>query len=111
MPLPRALYINGVDRNIRRPDAAHVSGLRVTCSERQTVLGPPGFHNVVPFARRIVEQFPDRVLWGTYWSHPNLNGHMPNDGDLVGYIPRIAPTRELQHKLLIDNLLRLYWTH
>ncbi|WP_424217941.1 amidohydrolase family protein [Thauera humireducens] len=24
----------------------------------------------MPFARRIVEQFPDRVLWGTDWPHP-----------------------------------------
>jgi 2-pyrone-4,6-dicarboxylate lactonase len=32
---------------------------------------------VIPFARRIVETFPDRVLWGTDWPHPNLKDHMP----------------------------------
>ena len=28
---------------------------------------------------------------------------------LVDFIPRIAPTPELQKKLLVDNPMRLYW--
>ena len=32
-----------------------------------------------------------------------------DDGHLVDMIPRIAPTAELQRKLLIDNPMRLYW--
>jgi 2-pyrone-4,6-dicarboxylate lactonase len=64
---------------------------------------------VVPFARCLVERFPDRVLWGTDWPHPNLKGHMPDDGELVDGIPRIAPSAELLHKLLVDNPMRLYW--
>ena len=31
--------------------------------------------------------FPDRVIWGTDWPHPNLKGHMPDDGLLVDWIP------------------------
>jgi 2-pyrone-4,6-dicarboxylate lactonase len=82
---------------------------KVTCPERLTVSGPPGYDDVAPFARRVVEHFPDRVLWGTDWPHPNLKGHMPDDGALVDFIPRIAPTAELQRKLLVDNPMRLYW--
>jgi 2-pyrone-4,6-dicarboxylate lactonase len=67
------------------------------------------YRDVVPFARRIVEQFPDRVLWGTDWPHPNLKGHMPDDGLLVDYIEQIAPTPVLRQKLLVDNPMRLYW--
>ena len=37
----------------------------------------------MPFARRLVETFPDRVLWGTDWPHPNLKDHMPDDGKLL----------------------------
>jgi 2-pyrone-4,6-dicarboxylate lactonase len=81
---------------------------KVTCPERLTKQGPP-YDDVVPFARRIVETFPDRVLWGTDWPHPNLKSHMPDDGKLVDFIPRIAPTPELQRKLLMDNPMRLYW--
>ena len=60
--------------------------------------------------RRIVETFPDRVLWGTDWPHPNLKDHMPDDGLLVDFIPHIAPTAEQQRKLLVDNPMRLYWS-
>jgi 2-pyrone-4,6-dicarboxylate lactonase len=82
---------------------------KVTCPERLTVSGPPAYDDVVPFARRVVEQFPDRVLWGTDWPHPNLKSHMPDDGALVDFIPRIAPTAALRQKLLVDNPNRLYW--
>jgi 2-pyrone-4,6-dicarboxylate lactonase len=82
---------------------------KVSCPERLSRSGPPGYDDVVPFARHLVERFPDRVLWGTDWPHPNLNHHMPDDGELVDVIPRIAPTAELQHKLLIENPMRLYW--
>jgi 2-pyrone-4,6-dicarboxylate lactonase len=81
---------------------------KVTCPERLTVSGPP-YDDVVPYAATIVERFPDRVLWGTDWPHPNMKSHMPDDGALVDYIPRIAPTPEAQQKLLIDNPMRLYW--
>jgi 2-pyrone-4,6-dicarboxylate lactonase len=83
---------------------------KVTCPERLTKSGPPGYDDVVPFARRIVEAFPDRVLWGTDWPHPNLKGHMPDDGKLVDFIPRIARTPDLQRRLLVENPRRLYWS-
>jgi 2-pyrone-4,6-dicarboxylate lactonase len=82
---------------------------KVTCPERLSLSGPPGYDDVVPFARRVVEAFPDRVLWGTDWPHPNMKSHMPDDGKLVDFIPRIAVSRELQRKLLVDNPMRLYW--
>nr|WP_321396086.1 amidohydrolase family protein [Emcibacter sp.] len=82
---------------------------KVSCPERLSVEGPPLYSDVVPFARRVVEEFPDRVLWGTDWPHPNLKSHMPDDAWLVDVIPHIAPTKELQRKLLVDNPMRLYW--
>jgi 2-pyrone-4,6-dicarboxylate lactonase len=82
---------------------------KVTCPERFTVTGPP-YDDVVPFARTIVERFPDRVIWGTDWPHPNMPKEAPDDGLLVDMIPKIAPTPELQRKLLIDNPMRLYWS-
>ena len=90
---------------------------KVSCPERLSLSGPPAlngeqnaYRDVVPFARRLVETFPDRVLWGTDWPHPNLKNHMPDDGLLVDYIPHIATTPALQHKLLVDNPTRLYWS-
>ncbi|GAB2816858.1 amidohydrolase family protein [Comamonas piscis] len=89
---------------------------KVSCPERLSLTGPQALHgercayqDVVPFARRVVEAFPNRVLWGTDWPHPNLKEHMPDDGLLVDFIQQIAPTRSLQRQLLVDNPLRLYW--
>jgi 2-pyrone-4,6-dicarboxylate lactonase len=82
---------------------------KVSCPERLSRTGPPLYEDVVPFARRVVETFPDRVLWGTDWPHPNMKSHMPDDGQLVNFIPQIAPTAELQQKLLVANPMRLYW--
>jgi 2-pyrone-4,6-dicarboxylate lactonase len=84
---------------------------KVSCPERLSKSGPPGYDDVVTFARRVVESFPDRVLWGTDWPHPNMKSHMPDDGTLVDFLPRIAITRELQQKLLVDNPMRLYWAN
>lgn len=82
---------------------------KVSCPERLSRTGPPGYDDVVPFARRIVEEFPDRVLWGTDWPHPNMKSHMPDDGRLVDFIPKIATTGPLQRKLLVENPRSLYW--
>ena len=89
---------------------------KVSCPERLSVKGQPAlggeqqaYRDVVPFAKTLVETFPDRVLWGTDWPHPNLKGHMPDDGLLVDFIPHIATTPELQAKLLVHNPMRLYW--
>src|SRR5690606_12932104 len=89
---------------------------KVSCPERLSEAGPAAldgepmpYQDVIPFAKRLVSQFPDRVLWGTDWPHPNLKRHMPDDGLLVDWIPNIAPTAELQRKLLVDNPMRLYW--
>jgi len=82
---------------------------KVSCPERLSRSGPPNYDDVVPFARRLVETFPDRVLWGTDWPHPNMKTHMPDDGELVNFLPRIAPSAQLQRALLVDNPTRLYW--
>ena len=89
---------------------------KVGCPERLSIKGPKAlgaeplpYQDVVPFAKLLVETFPDRVLWGTDWPHPNVKDHMPDDGLLVDYIPQIASTVELQRKLLVDNPTRLYW--
>ena len=82
---------------------------KVSGPERLSVSGPPEYADFVPFARHIAQTVPDRVLWGTDWPHPNMKSHMPDDGALVDVVPRIAPTDDLQHRLLVDNPLRLYW--
>jgi 2-pyrone-4,6-dicarboxylate lactonase len=79
-----------------------------TCPDRLDPTGDPwdAFARTV---RPLVEDYPDRCIWGTDWPHPNQQNVLPDDGHLVDMIPRIAPTEELQRKLLVGNPNRLYW--
>jgi len=81
---------------------------KATCPDRLSPQGEP-YDDFVAAVRPLVEDYPDRVLWGTDWPHPNMEHRIPDDGGLVDVIPRIAVTEELQHKLLVDNPMRLYW--
>jgi 2-pyrone-4,6-dicarboxylate lactonase len=80
--------------------------IKITGLERASAAGPP-FHDSVPFAQRLIENAPDRVIWGTDWPHPNVK-IMPNDGDLVDLIPLYAPDAAIQNKLLVTNPERLF---
>jgi 2-pyrone-4,6-dicarboxylate lactonase len=82
---------------------------KVTCPDRlQEPNGPP-WDLFVDAVRPMVEDYPDRVLWGTDWPHPNMQNAVPDDSALVDIIPRIAPTAALQRRLLVNNPTRLYW--
>jgi 2-pyrone-4,6-dicarboxylate lactonase len=81
---------------------------KVSGAERLSIEGPP-YEDFIAVVRPVVEEFPDRILWGTDWPHPNMQDNIPDDGKLVDVIPRLARTEALQRKLLIDNPERLYW--
>jgi 2-pyrone-4,6-dicarboxylate lactonase len=81
---------------------------KVTCPDRLDAKGPP-WDDFAAAVAPLVADYPDRVLWGTDWPHPNMQDSVPDDGALVDMIPRIAPTPERQHKLLVANPMRLYW--
>ena len=85
---------------------------KTSCPERLSRKGPEqNYSDILPFMRLLVENYSDRVLWGTDWPHPNMKSHMPDDGKLVNIVNEIAPTEELKTKLLVDNPTRLYWDH
>jgi 2-pyrone-4,6-dicarboxylate lactonase len=81
--------------------------VKVSGCDRATRQGPP-YADAVPFARKLVAEFGDRVVWGTDWPHPNHAGPTPDDGMLVDLIADIAPTPSQRQALLVDNPQRLY---
>ena len=81
---------------------------KVSCPDRLDGAGPP-YDAFVEAVRPLVQDYPDRVLWGTDWPHPNMQENIPDDGQLVDVIPRVAVTEKLQRKLLVENPIRLYW--
>jgi len=58
-------------------------------------------------ARILVERFPERCIWGTDWPHPN-HTHIPDDGELVDALGRIAPDARYLEQLLVHNPQSLY---
>ena len=80
--------------------------VKVSGSERIS-RRPPPHEDAIPFARKLVSEFGDRVLWGTDWPHPNLD-RIPDDGMLVDLLSEIAPSEAQRRALLVDNPQRFY---
>jgi 2-pyrone-4,6-dicarboxylate lactonase len=85
---------------------------KVTCPERLSGSSKPeDWSKVLPFARALAQEFPDRVITGTDWPHPNMKeGQMPNDGELLNrWIWEVAGRNSATLKrLLVDNPRRLF---
>lgn len=81
--------------------------VKLSGMDRITRLGPP-YEDAQPFARLLVEEFGDRVLWGNDWPHPNHAGPLPDEQQLVDLIAAIAPEPAQRQRLMVDNPQRLY---
>ncbi len=82
---------------------------KLCCADRQSATGVP-WDDTIPFSDALIEVAPDRLLWGTDWPHGNnfKPGVIPNDGDLVDLVARMAPDEALRHKIFVDNPVRLF---
>jgi 2-pyrone-4,6-dicarboxylate lactonase len=81
--------------------------VKVSGMDRISRLGPP-YRDARPFARTLVEEFPERVLWGNDWPHPNHAGPVPDEDELVRLVDAIAPSETARRLLMVDNPERLY---
>ena len=85
---------------------------KVTCPERLTGSGKPeDWSKALPFAHALVEEFPDRVITGTDWPHPNMKqGQMPNDGALVNHWiwPIAGQNGDKLKRILVENPRHLF---
>ncbi|HTS24014.1 MAG TPA: amidohydrolase family protein [Casimicrobiaceae bacterium] len=80
--------------------------VKLSGAERVSRRGPP-YEDAIPYARALLEDAGDRVLWGTDWPHPNLD-HVPDDGALVDLLAAIARSEAERRALLVANPERLY---
>lgn len=69
--------------------------------------GPP-YSDTLPFARALAETALDRIVWGSDWPHPMLDGPMPNDGELLDLLAAWLPDPLQRQAVLADNPARLY---
>jgi predicted TIM-barrel fold metal-dependent hydrolase len=74
---------------------------------RQTNEAPP-YPSLLPFARKLVEARPDRLLWGSDWPHAVFKGTMPNTTDLFDLLGDWAPDENTRKRILVDNPAALF---
>ena len=84
--------------------------VKVSGAERLSRTGTP-YSDVVPFGRCLVEHAPERILWGSDWPHVNLDGPMPDDGDLVDFLGTIAVTDDQRRAVLVENPAKFFGFH
>jgi D-galactarolactone isomerase len=77
------------------------------CGYRCSSAGYP-YGDVVPLARTLIGTAAERCVWGTDWPHPNIEGTMPDDGELLDLLTEWAPTAAIRHKILVENPATLY---
>jgi len=121
IPVPLVIDHMGRPDVTQGPDGPDMKAFRALLDSREDILFKPTCPDRLDIANGdpwdafaaavapLVADYPDRVLWGTDWPHPNMEKAIPDDGHLVDMIPRIAPSEELRRKLLIANPMRLYW--
>jgi len=80
--------------------------VKVSGCERISRQSSP-WKDAIPFARKLVAEFPEQTLWGTDWPHPNVEP-VPDDHLLVDLIAQIAPAESQRKALLVDNPARFY---
>jgi len=66
------------------------------------------FDDVLPFVRLLVGCYPDRLLWGSDWPHPQYFKPMPNDVDLLDQMLDWVPEEAVRNRIFVDNPAQLF---
>jgi predicted TIM-barrel fold metal-dependent hydrolase len=68
----------------------------------------PPYRDVIPLAHALVQERPDRILWGSDWPHVAVKGEMPNTTDLLNLLTEWAPDEKVRTQILVDNPEKLF---
>jgi predicted TIM-barrel fold metal-dependent hydrolase len=68
----------------------------------------PDYPEARPFHEALVRANPDRLVWGTDWPHPRIEGEMPDAGHLLDLLAEWTPDEATRHRILVENPARLY---
>ena len=61
-----------------------------------------------PLARHLLAHYPDRLVWGTNWPHPNALDNPPDDRHLLRLLRDWCGDATTAHQVLVANPERLY---
>jgi predicted TIM-barrel fold metal-dependent hydrolase len=68
----------------------------------------PDYPDARPFHEALVRANPDRLVWGSDWPHPRIEGEMPDAGRLFELFQQWTPDEATRRRILVDNPARLY---
>ena len=69
---------------------------------------PYPYHDVVPFARALIEADASHMVWGSDWPHPCVTGSIPKDTELLDLLAMWAPDADVRRRILTENPAVLY---
>jgi predicted TIM-barrel fold metal-dependent hydrolase len=81
--------------------------VKFTAGYRFSAEAPP-YRDIMPFARKLVETRPDRLLWGSDWPHVMFKGKMFNTTDLFDLLLDWVPDEKARTQMLVDNPAALF---
>ena len=67
----------------------------------------PGFADVLPMARELIDAAPERILWGSDYPHLSFADKVGSI-ELYNLLAQWAPNPAVQRRILADNPARLY---
>jgi predicted TIM-barrel fold metal-dependent hydrolase len=78
--------------------------VKISGADRISQRGYP-YDDVAPFAHRLLEIAPQRLVWGSDWPHTGVfdAAKMPDDGRLLDALLRFVPDEESRHNILVKN--------
>ena len=62
----------------------------------------------LPHVRGLLAAAPERAIWGSDWPHPNIQGDVPDDAELLEFIEEVCGDAEAADAVLVHNPRRLY---
>lgn len=68
----------------------------------------PDYPDARAFHEALVSGNPDRLVWGSDWPHPRMEGEMPDAGHLLDLFNAWTPDAAVRKRILVDNPARLY---
>ena len=71
-------------------------------------VGPPSYADMMGLAQAYVKAAPERMLWGSDWPHPTVNGTKPDDAALLDLLADWAPEERTRQRILVSNPEAVY---
>ena len=68
----------------------------------------PDYPEAKPFHEALVRANPERLVWGSDWPHPRIEGAMPDAGKLLDLFNEWTPDAGTRKRILADNPAKLY---